>query len=173
MWSNARLGSPLLPGAGRMARTTTQAQARAAARERQAQKNEARRLRDEAEVERGADFEVARQRRDDALGVVAASEVEMGRAVAALFELGNQAGQVAVLTGEAEIEVRRLRKLATDADSAEAAQPAALPADTPAGDTDAGTDARTDTVPTVVGAASTTNGAADSDRHELAAVSAR
>jgi hypothetical protein len=172
MWSNARLGSPRLPGAGRMPRTTTQAQARAAARERQAQKNEARRRRDEAEVEHGANFEVARQRRDDALGVVAASEVEMGRAVAALFELGNQAGQVAVLTGEAETEVKRLRRLATDADSAEAAQPAATPVATPAGDTDAGTDPRPDTVPTVADAASTTNGAADRDRTELAAVPA-
>jgi hypothetical protein len=150
-----------------MTRTTTQTQARAAARERQAKKNEARRQRDEAEVEHGADFEVARQRRDDALGVVAASEVEMGRAVAALFELGNLAGQVAVLTGETEIEVKRLRKVATDADSADAAQPG-TPAATTSGDTDAGTD----TVPTVADAASTTNDAAHSDRNELAAVSA-
>ena len=94
----------------------------------------------------------------------------MGRAVAKLFELGNQAGQVAVLTGEDENQVKRLRKLATDADSAEAAQPAVIPATTPARDTSA--DARTDTVPTVADVASTTNGAADSDRHEPVPVSA-
>jgi hypothetical protein len=151
-----------------MARTTTQTQARAAVRERQAKKNEARRLRDDAEVEHGADFEVARQRREDALGVVASSEVEMGRAVAALFELGNQAGQVAVLAGETEIEVKRLRKLAIDADAAEAEQPATTPADSTAGDTDTAPDTRTDTTQAVVGAGST----AGADWTESAAVSA-
>jgi hypothetical protein len=150
-----------------MPRTTTQTQARATARERQAQKNEARRLRDEAELAQGETFEVARQRRDGALDVVATSEVEMGHAVAALFELGNQAGQVAVLTGETETEVKRLRRLATDTAAAGAARPSATPAATRAGSADAGA------VPT--GSVSTPAAAtldASRDRTELAGVAA-
>lgn len=138
-----------------MPRTASQTQARAAARERQAQKNEERRRRDDAELRQGEDFEVARHRRDDALGVVAESETEMGRAVAALFELGNQAAQVAVLTGETEAEVKRLRKLALYPAQAAASR-----------DSDASTDTTTASLVRAV----VTAGTSDGQRIESAAV---
>ena len=49
----------------------------------------------------------------------------MGSAIAELFDLGNVAGEIAVLTGLSEQEVKRLRKLSPGGDSASPASPAA------------------------------------------------
>jgi hypothetical protein len=98
-----------------MPRTSTQIEARAAARQRQAAADEPELARKRTELDLATAFEVARRRRSDAAAAVVGAEIEMGLAVQELFELGNPAGRVAIVTGETEVEVKRLRKLAADA----------------------------------------------------------
>lgn len=70
-----------------------------------------RRKREQAEVERIADFE-------EAVALRAAAEADMAAAVSGLIDLGNTIAQAATLTEQTESEIRRLRKLAAqDTDS--------------------------------------------------------
>lgn len=95
-----------------MIRASKRLAARAAARQRQAEANEDQRQRDHTELEHATEFEVARVRRDNAAATVVAHEIEMARQVNILLRMGNSATRVAGLTGVAESEIRRLRKLA-------------------------------------------------------------
>ena len=95
-----------------MTQTAKRLTARTAARQRQAKANEEQRRRAEMELDRATDFEMARGRRAKAAHDMAAAETEMGRAITALFALGNSPDRVAELTGAQKQEVKRLRKLA-------------------------------------------------------------
>jgi hypothetical protein len=117
----AATGHPDLREAlGRALVTTTSKRlaARATARQRQAKANEDQRHREQTELDRATDFEVARMRRDNAAATVIAHEIEMGRQVDILLGLGNSVQRVAELIGEPEPEIKRLRKLA-DGDSSQ------------------------------------------------------
>jgi hypothetical protein len=95
-----------------MTSTSKRVSARTAARQRQARANEDQRRRQEEELEHATEFEVARLRRDEALATVTAHETDMANRVSALAALGNPLMRVAELTGETEVEIKRLRKLA-------------------------------------------------------------
>lgn len=95
-------------------RTAKRVQAREAARKRIEQARAARRERDRVEEQNTVEFELARQRRDQAAREAADAERDMAAHIGELIKLGNKVDQVAMLTGEPEQEVRRLLRLGTD-----------------------------------------------------------
>ena len=91
--------------------------ARTRARERRLALDADRRQRDERLDEAVADFELSAMQRMGALSAVAAAELVMGAAVAALLAEGETVERAAALCGTAPAEIRRLARLARSNDA--------------------------------------------------------
>lgn len=99
-----------------VARSNDKAAARARARERRLALDADRRKRDERVDEAVADFEIAADALRDAHAAVAAAEVGMGRAAAAVLAEGETVERAAALCQSTSAEVRRLVKLTRPGD---------------------------------------------------------